>query len=85
MRGDSDVQEGRGEGRGGAFPMAENWNLVGAAHDLPAAESPVSAVAPALPPAGSGAGPEIVCRAFVFGAYAGPFWLALPWWRGRFP
>ena len=57
----------------------------GAAHDLPAAESPVSAVGLALPPAGGGAGPEIVRRAFVPAASAGPFWLALPWRRGRFP
>ena len=65
--------------------MAENWNLVGAAHDLPAAESPVSAVGPALSPAGGGAGSEIVRRTFVPAAPAGPFWLALPWRRKRLP
>ena len=57
----------------------------GAAYDLPAAESPVSDVGPALPPAGGGAGLEIVRRVFVPAAVAGPIWLALPWRRGRFP
>ena len=57
----------------------------GAAHDLFAAESQVSAVGPALPPAEGGAGSEIVRRTFVPAAPAGPFWLALPWRRKRLP
>ena len=57
----------------------------GAAHDLLAAESQVSAVGPALPPAGGGADSEIVRRTFVSAAPAGPFWLALSWRRGRLP
>ena len=92
MRGDSDVQEGRGEVQGGTISRSSGAAVdggelesAGAAHDLPAAESPVSAVGPAFPPAGGEAGPEIVCRAFVSTAVAGPFWLALPWRRGLFP
>ena len=89
----SDVQEGSGgEGQGcsisrnsGAAVDGGKLESAGAAHDLPAAESPVSAVGPAFPPAGGEAGPEIVCRAFVSTAVAGPFWLALPWRRGLFP
>ena len=87
LRSCDDVREGREEGRGAPYlaaaallSMAESWN-----HDLFAAENPVSAVGPALPPAGGGADPEIVRRAFVPAASAGHFWLALPWRRGRLP
>ena len=89
----SDVQEGSGgEGQGcsisrnsGAAVDGGELESAGAAHDLPAAESPVSAVGPALSPAGGGAGSEIVRRTFVPAAPAGPFWLALPWRRKRLP
>ena len=74
------VREGRGEVQGGTISRSSGVAVdggelesAGAAHDLPAAESQVSAVGPAFPPAGGGAGPETVRRAFVPAAPAGPF------------
>ena len=72
----SDVREGREEGQGcGSY--GRDLESAGAAHDFPAAESPVSAVGPALPPAEGGAGPEIVRRTFLLPLLALFGWLCL--------